>query len=75
MSNVKTTTHALVSVIDLSSGKEVTTSTASLNAKFDAEYAKRGAPDDATRRYAGLPSDVAFVKGGGAEHLYTPGAA
>jgi DNA-binding beta-propeller fold protein YncE len=63
-SNVKTTTHGVVSVIDLTTDKEVPTSTASLHAKFDAEYNKRSTPDDGTRRYAAVPVDIAFVKGG-----------
>lgn len=74
VSNVKTTTHGVVSVIDLTSDKEVTASTASLHAKFDAEYTKRAAADDATRRYAAVPSDIGFVKGGGVAYVAANGA-
>lgn len=69
VSNVKTTTHGAVSVIDLSTDKEVTSATASLHAKFDAELAKRAAPDDGSRRYPAVPSDIAFVKGGAVAYV------
>jgi len=69
LSNIKTTTHGAVSVIDLGTDTEVTGSTASLMQVFDAEYTKRRAPDDNTRRYAGVPSDVAFVKSSGVAYV------
>jgi DNA-binding beta-propeller fold protein YncE len=69
VSNVKTTTHGVVSVIDLTTDKELAGSTASLMQKFDAEYTKRALPDDNTRRYAGVPADIAFVKGGGVAYV------
>jgi DNA-binding beta-propeller fold protein YncE len=69
VSNVKTTTHGVVSVIDLSADKEVTSATASLHARFDAELVKRAAPDDATRRYPAVPSDIGFVKGGAVAYV------
>ena len=69
VSNVKTTTHGVVSVIDLTTDKEILGATASLNTKFDAEYVKRTAADDGTRRYAGVPSDIGFVKGGGVAYV------
>jgi DNA-binding beta-propeller fold protein YncE len=69
VSNVKTTTHGVVSVIDLATDKEVTASTASLHARFDAEYSKRAVADDATRRYAAVPADIGFVKGGGVAYV------
>lgn len=69
VSNVKTTTHGVVSVIDLATDKEVTASTASLHAKFDAEYTKRAAADDGTRRYAAVPADIGFVRGGGVAYV------
>ncbi|MDB4933083.1 MAG: hypothetical protein JWP87_55 [Labilithrix sp.] len=69
VSNVKTTTHGAVSVIDLGTDKEITSATASLHAKFDAEYTKRKAADDGTRRYAAVPADIGFVKGGGVAYI------
>lgn len=69
VSNVKTTTHGAVSVIDLSSDKEVTSATASLHARFDAELVKRNAADDGSRRYPAVPSDIGFVKGGGVAYV------
>ncbi|HSO31645.1 MAG TPA: YncE family protein [Labilithrix sp.] len=69
LSNIKTTTHGVVSVIDLTTDTELAGSTASLMQKFDAEYTKRKAADDNTRRYAGVPSDIAFVKGGGVAYV------
>ena len=74
VSNVKTTTHGVVSVIDLTTDKEVTAGTASLHARFDAEYTKRATADDATRRYAAVPADIAFVKGGGVAYVAANGA-
>jgi hypothetical protein len=69
VSNVKTTTHGVVSVIDLTTDTEIGRSTASLMQRFDAEYVRRALPDDATRRYAGVPADIAFVKGGGVAYV------
>ncbi|MCA9585511.1 MAG: YncE family protein [Myxococcales bacterium] len=69
VSNVKTTTHGAVSVIDLASDKEVTGATASLNARFDGLYTARSTPDDGSRRYPGVPVDVGFVRGGGVGYV------
>lgn len=69
VSNVKTTTHGVVSVIDLTTDKELVGSTSSLMAKFNDEYTKRTLPDDGTRRYAGVPADIGFVKGGGVGYV------
>ena len=74
VSNVKTTTHGVVSVIDLTTDQEVTAATASLHAKFDAEYTKRVVVDDNTRRYAAVPSDIGFVKGGAVAYVAANGA-
>jgi len=68
-SNVKTTTHGMVSVIDLASDKELAGATASLHQKFDAELAKKSVPDDGSRRYPAVPADVGFVKGGGVGYV------
>ncbi len=67
--NVKTTTHGAVSVIDLTSDKEVTGATASLHAKFNAEFDKRTLGDDGTRRYPAVPADIGFVRGGGVAYV------
>jgi hypothetical protein len=69
VSNVKTTTHGAVSVIDLTTDKELAAATSSLHAKFDAEYTKRTTPDDGTRRYAAVPADIGFVKGAGVAYV------
>jgi hypothetical protein len=69
VSNVKTTTHGAVSVIDLTTNKEVAGATASLHAKFEAEYGKRGTADDGSRRYAAVPADIGFVKGAGVAYI------
>jgi hypothetical protein len=74
VSNVKTTTHGVVSVIDLGTDQEVTQATASLHAKFDAEYTKRAVADDNTRRYAAVPVDIGFVKGGSVAYVAANGA-
>lgn len=74
LANIKTTTHGAVSVIDLTSDKEVPASTASLHQKFDAEFTKRATPDDGTRRYPAVPSDIGFVKGGGVGYVVSNGA-
>lgn len=73
-SNVKTTTHGVVSVIDLTTDKEAVNATASLHQKFDAEYTKRATPDDGTRRYAAVPADIGFVKGGSVAYVAANGA-
>lgn len=59
--NVKTTTHGVVSVVDLATGNEVQTATASLHARFDALYTQKSVPDDGSRRYPATPADIAFV--------------
>lgn len=69
VSNVKTTTHGAVSVIDLASGKEVSGATASLHHRFDQSFASRQTPDDGSRRYPAVPSDVGFVAGGGVAYV------
>ncbi len=63
VSNVKTTTHGAVSVFDIDSGNEVATGTASLHDKFDKLYTSKAAPDDGSRRYPIVPSDIGFVPG------------
>ncbi|MBS2016083.1 MAG: YncE family protein [Deltaproteobacteria bacterium] len=74
LANIKTTTHGVVSVIDLSSDKEVPASTASLHQRFEAEFTKRALADDGTRRYPAVPSDIGFVKGGGVGYVVSNGA-
>jgi len=69
VSNVKTTTHGAVSVIDLTKDEEVTSATASLHQKFDAELTARAAPDDGSRRYPAVPLDIGFVKGNGVAYV------
>lgn len=69
VSNVKTTTHGAVSVIDLTTNQEVKAATSSLHAKFDAEFKKRNIADDGSRRYAAVPADIGFVKGTGAAYI------
>jgi len=68
-SNVKTTTHGAVSVIDLATDTEVKSATASLHAKFEAELTKKDVPNDASRRYPAVPNDIAFVKGNGVGYV------
>ncbi len=69
IANVKTTTAPVISVVDLSQDKEVSTSTASLNAQFAALYTARAAADDGTRRFPGVPSDIAFVPATGVAYV------
>jgi len=69
LANIKTTTHGVVSVIDLTNDTEVTQSTATLHAKFDKLYADRAVTDDGTRRYPAVPVDIGFVKGGGVSYV------
>jgi mono/diheme cytochrome c family protein len=63
LANVKTTTHGVLSVIDLTTNTEITGGTASLHAHFDAFFTARGLADDGSRRYPLVPTDVAFVAG------------
>jgi hypothetical protein len=69
LSNIKTTTHGVVSVIDLSNDQEVTSATATLHSRFDKMYAERKVEDDGTRRYPAVPADIGFVKGGGVGYV------
>ena len=72
--NVKTTTHGVVSVVDLASDTEVTGSTASLHARFDKLFTDRSVADDGTRRYPAVPADIGFVKGGGVSYVVANGS-
>lgn len=69
LSNIKTTTHGAVSVIDLATDKEVTSATASLHARWNGEYESRKTPDDGTRRYPAVPVDLAFTQGTGVAYV------
>lgn len=73
VANVRTTTHGVVSVIDLKTDKEAAGGTASLHAKFDAKFQEKSIADDNTRRYPLVPSDVAFVPGGGVSYVVANG--
>lgn len=74
VANVKTTTHGMVSVVDVDAGAELTASTASLNARWDALYAERATPDDGSRRYGSVPVDLAFASGTGAAYVVSNAA-
>src|SRR5262249_43304345 len=70
----------LVSVIDTTSGTELTTATASLNAKFFAMYtdttpsAPNTRPDNGQRRFPLFSTDLAFVPGTLVSYLPANGA-
>ena len=74
LASVKTTTAPLVSVIDTASNTEVTTGTASLNAKFRDFYVSKGVPDSAQRRYPLFANDMSFVAGTGVGYVSANGA-
>jgi hypothetical protein len=59
--SVKTATATAVSVIDIEAGKELHDVTASLHAEFNALFDARMLPDDASRRFPAIPSDLAFI--------------
>jgi hypothetical protein len=61
VASVKTSTAPLVSVIDIAAGEEVHQATASLNVELNALFDGQGTPDDASRRFPAIPSDVAFI--------------
>lgn len=69
LANIKTTTHGVVSVVDLSNDQEVQSATATLHARFDKMFTEKAVPDDGTRRYPAVPSDIGFVKGGGVAYV------
>ncbi len=69
LANIKTTTHGMVSVIDLSVDREVPNATASMHARFDKLFVEKKAEDDGTRRYPAVPADIGFVKGGGVGYV------
>jgi mono/diheme cytochrome c family protein len=72
VSNVKTTTHGAVSVFDLRTDTE-TKGTSSLHARFDEAFRTKTIADDGSRRYPLVPSDVAFVPGGGVSYIVANG--
>jgi hypothetical protein len=61
VSSVKTATAALVSVIDIAAGKEIHEASASITAEFNALFVKNATPDDLSRRFPAVPSDLAFI--------------
>lgn len=69
LANIKTTTHGVVSVIDLATDQEVQSATASMHSRFDKLFAERNVADDGTRRYPAVPADIGFVKGGGVGYV------
>ncbi|MBX3199936.1 MAG: hypothetical protein KF850_15860 [Labilithrix sp.] len=74
VANVKTTTHGVVSVIDLATDTEASGATASLHARFDRHFADTSVPDDRSRRYPAVPSDVGFVRGAQVGYVVANGA-
>ncbi|MBN9161911.1 MAG: YncE family protein [Myxococcales bacterium] len=74
VANVKTTTHGVVSVIDLSADKEATGATASLHARFDEHFTANNVADDGSRRYPAVPADIGFVRGGQVGYVVANGA-
>lgn len=72
LSNVKTTTHTLVSVVDLVNDTEVAGTRKTLHKAFDELFV--GKPDDGTRRYPATPADIAFVEGTGVAYVAANGA-
>lgn len=58
VTNVKTTTHTAVHVIDIATNTEVTA--AALDAKLAALYEMDAVPDDASRRLPHVANDIAF---------------
>ncbi|HEY8074572.1 MAG TPA: YncE family protein [Labilithrix sp.] len=69
LANIKTTTHGVVSVIDLSNDQEKTGATASLHKKFDDVFTMGNVTDDGTRRYPAVPEDIGFVPGAGVSYV------
>lgn len=63
--NVKTQVAPAISIIDLGGGTTAAKTIATLNMakEFDAEFTKRGMPDDATRRLPLTTFDIGFVPG------------
>lgn len=64
--NVKTTTHPAVHVIDTATDMEVKAGAATLDSKLVALYQMDAVPDDASRRMPHIASDIAFEPGGAA---------
>jgi hypothetical protein len=59
--SVKTATATVVSVIDIARGTEIKNATASLMSEFNKLFVKKNVPDDASRRFPAVPSDLAFI--------------
>src|SRR5262249_14214576 len=74
LANIKTTTHGVVSVIDLAHDQEATSATASLHQKFDGVFTMGSVADDGTRRYPAVPEDVGFVPGTGISYVVANGS-
>ncbi|HVR62250.1 MAG TPA: hypothetical protein VMU50_10150 [Polyangia bacterium] len=74
LASTKTTTAPVVSVIDTEAGAEVTAAAASLNQQWlTGVYAKKAIADDASRRYALIPTDLVFVPETGVSYLTANG--
>ena len=71
---MKTTTHGVVSVIDLTTDKEFAGSTASLHEEVRCATRRRALADDDDPPLPGVPTDIAFVKGGGVAYVAANGA-
>jgi hypothetical protein len=71
---VKTATSPVISVIDLTTYKEVEAARANLNASFTAFYAGKSQPDDGTRRFPLVANDIAFVPGTSVGYVSANGA-
>ncbi|NUQ78070.1 MAG: beta-propeller fold lactonase family protein [Polyangiaceae bacterium] len=66
VTNVKTTTHPAIHVIDIKANTEVMAGAAALDTKLAALYEMDSVPDDASRRLPHIANDIAFDPSGAA---------
>jgi YVTN family beta-propeller protein len=73
VTDVRTTTHPAVHVIDVADDVEVAASRTNLNARWHGLYDQGGVADDSTRRYPLVADDIAFVPSSGVAYFSANG--
>src|SRR5262249_12016295 len=70
----KNNTHPVVSVFSTKTNAEVAAATANIAKNFSDRYTAQNTPDDASRRYPHIPSDIAFLPKSGVSYIAANGA-
>lgn len=72
--NVKTTTHPVLYVVDTATDTQKVEATANLNQRWNDLYTSAGTPNDASRRMPLMANDTAFVPDSGVAYVSANGA-